>query len=129
MLQAMPWSTARILALAIPVSFGLACGGVDSPPKAPLPEPVDNAGDCATFKGTPLPMTGGSIVDCSKRSVTIDHGEDARPLRWDYLELYKANGWSLSDPDSGNPVATRGAESLLFLADGTRVTVKTRKNR
>jgi len=112
------------VALSIVLGVGLACGGADVPAPAPLPDAAENADECKTFRGTAVPMDGGVVVSCSKKSVTLDHGIDARPLRWEYLEHYKRDGWSLADPMDGNPVAVRGQDKLVFLADGNQVTVQ-----
>jgi len=127
MVWCMSLSRTQVFLLGTTLSFGLACAGLDQPAPAPRPDPVGNATQCTTFRGTGLPMDPGVIVACSKKSVTIDHGEDGRPWRWKYLERYKAEGWTLSDPDSGNPVAVKGEHRLVFHASGNEVTIEVRK--
>jgi len=117
----------RFGALAVSISLCLACGGVLEPPEPepePRPDPAENADQCKKWKGAALPMNNGIIVKCAKKSVSIDHDEDGRPWRWEYVELYKKKGWSISEPETGNPVATKGEEKLTFLSSGNEVTIQ-----
>lgn len=119
----------RAAILSVTIAFCLACSGIvepltPEPEPEPRPDPAENADQCKKFHGAAVPMNQGIIVKCSKKSVTIDHGEDGRPWRWEYLDLYKKKGWSITDPESGNPVATKGAEKLIFLASDNEVTIE-----
>ncbi len=118
--------TLRLIALSVSIAICLACSGLgDGEPDPPeRPEPAENAKECESWNGGKLPMRDGIIAECSPEKVVIDHGKDARPIRWEYLEIFRKKNWNPGEPEKGNPVLFRGPDKLTFLSSGNAVTIK-----
>ena len=128
-----------VIIAAIPL---LACAGLtnDAPTNdAPTEQPSPKQGACAQFHGLELPLEGGEIVHCDKRSVNIVHKTASwAPLKQKYVSAIEKQGWryggdwtyvagkkqrDLSKPP--RPDFTKGKESMRIdaLLVGSDMTV------
>lgn len=111
----------------------LACGGggagggggggggnppVDNPKPKPKPKPK-----CTTWHEVKLPLDDTtSVPTCTDASVKIEHeGQNGGKLRWDYVDLFKAQGYQLGDPKGNALVVRRNTDAVHIKADDDTV--------
>ncbi len=85
------------------------------------------ASDCSSWHGVSVPLEGGEITTCTKKKVVIEHQEDARPIRWKYVEVFREAGWTRTSPEDAIPQVYKDQTTIKFLADGTAVRIVAHK--
>ena len=106
------------------IGWSLACAGETGRDRPKPPDPPPNAGECASWHGVALPLSGGQIAACAPNRVMVWHDGDPAQIRWDYVHLFEAAGWVLTSPEGAEPTVTRGGEEIRFTAEKGNVVIE-----